>query len=68
MSENIKIKVIIGSTRPGRFSERPAQYIYEELGKVPGVEVELLDLRDYPMPFYDALVPPARAGASTITP
>jgi NAD(P)H-dependent FMN reductase len=49
----IKIKVIVGSTRPGRFSEKPAQWIADEAKKVEGVEVEVLDLRDYPMPFFD---------------
>lgn len=50
----------MGSTRQSRFSERPAQYIFEELSKVPEVEAELLDLRDYPMSFYDAAVSPSR--------
>jgi NAD(P)H-dependent FMN reductase len=57
----IKIKVIIGSTRKNRFSERPAQWIYEEAKKLKGVEVELLDLRDYPMPFFDSEISPSMA-------
>ncbi|HVM77121.1 MAG TPA: NAD(P)H-dependent oxidoreductase [Candidatus Paceibacterota bacterium] len=55
----IKIKVIIGSTRPGRFSEKPARWIFEEAKKVEGVEAELLDLRDYPLPFFDEALPPS---------
>ncbi len=55
----IKIKVIIGSTRQNRFSEKPAQWIYEETKKKDGVEVELLDLRDYPMPFFDDPMSPS---------
>ena len=62
MSEKMKIKVIIGSTRPGRFSERPARWIFEELQKEVTVEAELLDLRDFPMPFFDAVMPPSMAG------
>ncbi len=57
--ENIKIKVIIGSTRQNRFSEKPAQWIFEEAKKLEGVEVELLDLRDYPMPFFDSPMLPS---------
>jgi NAD(P)H-dependent FMN reductase len=57
--ENIKIKVIIGSTRQGRFSEKPAHWIFDEARKLPGVDVELLDLRDYPMPFFDEAIPPS---------
>lgn len=66
--EPLKIKVIIGSTRHPRFSEKPAKYIYEELQKVKGVNVELLDLRDYPMPFFDAPVSPMRSGGAYTDP
>lgn len=55
----LKIKVIIGSTRPGRFSEKPAGWIAGELKKMESVEVELLDLRDYPMPFYEQTEAPS---------
>jgi NAD(P)H-dependent FMN reductase len=56
----IRIKIIIGSTRSNRFSEKPAQWIYEEAKKRADVSVELLDLRDYPMPFLEPRVPAAR--------
>ena len=56
----IRIKIIIGSTRSNRFSEKPAQWIYEEAKKKADVSVELLDLRDYPMPFLEPRVPAAR--------
>jgi len=55
----IKIKVIIGSTREGRFSERPAQWIADEAKKLEGVEVELLDLRDHPLPFFEEPASPS---------
>jgi len=47
------ISVIVGSTRQGRFSEKPAQWILQLLQKRDGIEARLLDLRDYPMPFFD---------------
>jgi NAD(P)H-dependent FMN reductase len=47
------ISVIVGSTRQGRFSEKPARWIFQHLGKRDGVDARLLDLRDYPMPFFD---------------
>src|SRR5579872_3399556 len=56
----LKIQVIIGSTRQGRFSEKPAQWIFEEAKKKTGLEVELLDLRDYPMPFFNEPMSPSR--------
>lgn len=55
----MKIKVIMGSTRPSRFSETPTQWIFNELKKQNGVDVEVLDLRDYPMPFFDEAVSPS---------
>lgn len=57
----LNIKIIIGSTRQQRFSEKPAHWIYEEAKKKEGINVELLDLRDYPMPFFDEPMSPSMA-------
>ena len=56
------ISVIVGSTRQGRFSEKPAQWIFQRLKNRGGVDARLLDLRDFPMPFFDQPVPPAMPG------
>src|SRR5712671_940398 len=56
------ISVIVGSTRQGRFSERPAQWILQQLHKREGIEGRLFDLRDFPMPFFDQPTPPAMPG------
>src|SRR6202163_4565643 len=56
------ISVIIGSTRQGRFSEKPAQWILQQLRKREGMEAQLLDLCDFPMPFFDQPMPPAMPG------
>jgi NAD(P)H-dependent FMN reductase len=56
------ISVIVGSTRQGRFSEKPAQWIFQRLGQRKDIEARLLDLRDYPMPFFDQPMPPAMQG------
>jgi len=58
----ITISVIVGSTRQGRFSEKPAQWILQHLQKRNGIEARLLDLRDFPMPFFDQAVSPATPG------
>src|SRR5246127_3019981 len=60
--DNMTISVIIGSTRQGRFSEKPAQWILHQLQKRDGIEAQLLDLRDFPMPFFDQPMPPAMPG------
>jgi NAD(P)H-dependent FMN reductase len=54
-----KIQVIVGSTREGRFGEKAAAWVMDRLRGRDDLEVELLDLRDYPMPFYDQARPPA---------
>jgi NAD(P)H-dependent FMN reductase len=59
------ISVIVGSTRKGRFSEKPAQWILQQLHKREGIEDRLLDLRDFPMPFFDQPTPPAMPGRPT---
>ena len=56
---HLNIKVIAGSTREGRFSDKAAAWIAEEIKKQEGVTVEVLDLRDYPLPFYDEPISPA---------
>jgi NAD(P)H-dependent FMN reductase len=56
------ISVIVGSTRQGRFSEKPAQWILQRLKNRGGIDARLLDLRDFPMPFFDQPVPPAMPG------
>ena len=56
------ISVIIGSTRQGRFAEKPAHWILEHLKKRPALDVRLLDLKDFAMPFFDAPMPPAMPG------
>ncbi len=48
-----KIAIIISSTRAIRLGEKPAKWIYEIAAKRDDLSVELVDLRDYPMPFFD---------------
>jgi NAD(P)H-dependent FMN reductase len=54
----LNTKIILGSTRKNRFSEKPGQWILGEAKKHSDMNVELLDLRDYPMPFLDYDTPP----------
>ena len=58
------ISVIVGSTREGRFSEKPAKWILQHLNRRKGVDARLLDLRDFPMPFFDQPATPAMPGRS----
>lgn len=51
-----KIAVVVGSTRQGRQTDKLAAWVVRELAK--NAEAEVLDLRDYPMPFFDEAVSP----------
>jgi NAD(P)H-dependent FMN reductase len=67
----MKLQVIIGSTRPGRITERLAKWVAAEAKNLPDTTVELVDLADYPMPFmYEAVSPrfnPSRELDPTVT-
>ncbi|MBI4035366.1 NAD(P)H-dependent oxidoreductase [Candidatus Daviesbacteria bacterium] len=54
----VKIKILTGSTRPGRFNIQPATWIYEIAKKRVDLEVELLDLQEINLPFLDEPMPP----------
>jgi len=60
MAKPLRIGIVLGSTRTGRFADRPADWLHELAAKVDGVAVELVDLRDYPLPFFDEPKSPFR--------
>ena len=49
----VKLAIIVGTTRAARFGDKPAKWIYEIAAQRDDVTAELVDLRDYPMPFFD---------------
>ncbi|SAL51184.1 NADPH-dependent FMN reductase domain-containing protein [Caballeronia turbans] len=48
-----KIALVIGSTRAARFADVPAQWMLKQAKAREDMEVELLDLRDFNLPFFD---------------
>jgi len=48
-----KIAVIISSTRDARFADKPAQWIYDLAKQREDLDVELVDLRDFDLPFFN---------------
>jgi NAD(P)H-dependent FMN reductase len=56
-----KLAVVIGSVRPNRFADHPAQWIAELATQSGKFEVEVIDLKDYPLPLFAETVPPAYA-------
>ncbi|MBL4928638.1 NADPH-dependent FMN reductase [Fuscibacter oryzae] len=53
MMSKPKIAVIVSSTRPTRFADIPTKWIVEKAADHGELDVEVVDLRDYPMPFFD---------------
>ena len=49
----LKIGVIISTTRAARFGHKPAQWVRDIAVQNDALDVEIVDLRDYPMPFFD---------------
>ena len=49
----VKIAVIVGTTRAARFGHKPARWIADVASQREDMAVEVLDLREYPMPFFD---------------
>jgi len=56
-----RIGIVIGSTREGRFGEKPAHWIHEIAKQRSDLDVELIDLRDHPLPFFNEPMSPAWA-------
>lgn len=56
-----KIGIVIGSTRQNRFGDKPAQWIAAIAKERTDLDFELIDLRDFPMPYFDEVRSPAWA-------
>jgi len=46
------LQIIIGSTRPTRAADKVAPWVIERANHHPAFEVEVLDLRDWPLPMF----------------
>jgi NAD(P)H-dependent FMN reductase len=49
----LKIGIIISTTRATRFGHKPAQWVQDIAARRDDIETEIVDLRDFPMPFFD---------------
>lgn len=49
----LKFAIIIGSTRDSRFGPVPAQWIKDVASERDDMEVELVDLKDFDLPFFN---------------
>ncbi len=53
MNSKPKIALIIGSTRAARFADKPAKWMLDLAAARSDIEVELVDLREFDLPFFD---------------
>lgn len=49
----LKLKIILGSVRESRFSEKILPWVKAQVDKHGGFETDVLDLRDHRLPFFD---------------
>ncbi len=49
----LKIAIVISTTRATRFGHKPAQWVKDIAAGRDDMHVEIVDLRDFPMPFFD---------------
>ena len=64
MSSKLKIQVIVGSVREGRFSLPIAHWVYAVARTCAGLDAELVDLADWPLPMFALATAPAMGGYS----
>jgi NAD(P)H-dependent FMN reductase len=61
-TQNPLIQIFMSTTRPGRFADKPVAWLLDRLGQRDDIDLEVVDLRDHPLPLYESAVAPARAG------
>jgi NAD(P)H-dependent FMN reductase len=54
-----RIGIVISTTREGRFGDKPAAWVRDIAAARGDLAVEIVDLRDYPMPLFQEAASPA---------
>jgi len=55
-----RIQIIVGSTRPGRFADKPVAWLVDRLSDRDDLELDVVDLRDHPLPLFNSPMSPVR--------
>jgi NAD(P)H-dependent FMN reductase len=58
----LKVGLIVGSTRPNRFADKPVQWLVEGASARRDLRLTVLDLRDYELPFFNEPASPGYTG------
>jgi len=56
-----RLQIIVASTRPTRFADKPLAWLLNRLSSRDDIEIDVLDMRDHPLALYNLAVSPARA-------
>ena len=64
-SDVIRLGLVIGSTRAQRFADVPARWLAEGAAARPDLQLDLLDLRDFPLPLLGGVFALATRGETT---
>jgi len=54
-----RIGIVISTTRIGRFADKPVEWLWNLASARTDMEFEIIDLRKYPLPFFDETMSPA---------
>lgn len=49
----LNIGIIMSTTRDERFAKKPATWILDKANEVDGIQADLIDLRDFDLPFFN---------------
>ena len=52
MTTPVRLVLVIGSTRPQRFADKPADWVMEQAATRDDLTLDRLDLRDFDLPFF----------------
>jgi NAD(P)H-dependent FMN reductase len=61
MSDQLRIAMVVASTRTVRFADHIAAWVEESLETRGDLELDVIDVREIALPYYDLPVPPALA-------
>jgi NAD(P)H-dependent FMN reductase len=64
MERTLRTGIIVGSTRQNRQGERVAAWARSLAAERPEIEPVVVDLKEWPLPFYDQPKPPKALEAS----
>lgn len=56
-----RIGIVISTTRKGRFADKPVEWLWKLASERADMQFEIVDLRQYPLPFFDEPMSPAWA-------